>query len=130
MANKKKGFIAKMIEGPERSDSYARGTLPGNRWELGWDLFKSNTGKMIGLNALTLLFLLPVLGVILLRYFLIQYYAYNWPFSQNTGLMLLGKNLFGLRRRNNFLTWILSNSPEIGIISLSHKVPKIESVNF
>ena len=86
MANKKKGFIAKMIEGPERSDSYARGTLPGNRWELGWDLFKSNMGKMMGLNVLTLLFLLPVLAVIALRYFLIQYYAFNWPFSQNTGL--------------------------------------------
>ena len=38
----KKGFIARMIEGPERSESYARSTLPTNRWSLGWDVFKTN----------------------------------------------------------------------------------------
>lgn len=86
MATKKKGFIAKMIEGPERSDSYARGTLPGNRWELGWDLFKSNTGKLIGLNLLTLIFILPVLFIIFLRYSQVQYGALTGPFSQNVGL--------------------------------------------
>ncbi len=86
MATRKKGFIAKMIEGPERSDSYARGTLPGNRWELGWDLFKSNTGKLIGLNFLTLLFLLPIFMVIFLRYMQVQYSASTGPFSQNVGL--------------------------------------------
>ena len=55
MAQKKKGFISRMIEGPERSDSYARSTLPGNRWELGWDVFRNNLGKMVGINMLMLL---------------------------------------------------------------------------
>ena len=49
----KKGFIAKIIEGPERSETYARSTLPTNRWELGWDVFKTNKGKLFGLNLLT-----------------------------------------------------------------------------
>ena len=41
----KKGFIARLIEGPERSESYARSTLPTNRWSLGWDVFKTNKGN-------------------------------------------------------------------------------------
>ena len=28
----KKGFIARMLEGKERDDAYARSTLPSNRW--------------------------------------------------------------------------------------------------
>lgn len=86
MAAKKKGFIARMIEGPERSDSYARSTLPGNRWELGWDVFRNNMGKIVGLNLLMLLCFLPVVAVIFLRYMQVQYYALLMPFSQNIGL--------------------------------------------
>ena len=86
MAGKKKGFIARMIEGPERSDTYARSTLPGNRWELGWDIFRNNLGKLVGVNLLMLLFALPVILIIVLRYTQVQYYALLMPFSQNLGL--------------------------------------------
>ena len=86
MAGKKKGFIARMIEGPERSDAYARSTLPGNRWELGWDIFRNNLGKLVGINLLMLLFALPVILIIVLRYTQVQYYALLMPFSQNLGL--------------------------------------------
>ena len=86
MATKKKGFIARMIEGPERSDTYARSTLPGNRWELGWDIFKTNLGKLVGVNLLMILFALPVIFIILMRYLQVQYYALLMPFSQNLGL--------------------------------------------
>ena len=49
MANetKKKGLFAKIIEGPERSEDYARNTLPSSRWALGWDLVKTNFGKIL-----------------------------------------------------------------------------------
>ncbi|MBR3864261.1 MAG: hypothetical protein IKJ19_03985 [Clostridia bacterium] len=86
MAQKKKGFISRMIEGPERSDSYARSTLPGNRWELGWDVFRNNLGKMVGINMLMLLFMLPLFIILFLRYTNIQYYALMMPFSQNIGV--------------------------------------------
>ena len=66
----KKGFMARIIEGPERSETYARSTLPTNRWELGWDVFKTNKGKMCGLNLLTLVFLLPALFLLLMRFVL------------------------------------------------------------
>lgn len=81
----KKGFISRLIEGPERAEGYARSTLPGNRWELGWDIFKTNMSKLIGLNLLMLLFFLPLLGLVLLRYLNVSYLSLQTPFSQNVG---------------------------------------------
>lgn len=86
MATKKKGFFARMIEGPERSDTYARSTLPGNRWELGWDLIKNNFGKVFKLNWLMILFLIPVILLVFVRGLLVDYYATIMPFSQNLGV--------------------------------------------
>lgn len=83
---KKKGLITRLIEGPERSEDYARSTLPGNHWELGWDIFKTNMTKLIGLNLLILLFFLPVLALVLLRYLNVTYLSLQTPFSQNIGL--------------------------------------------
>ena len=82
----KKGFMARIIEGPERSETYARSTLPTNRWELGWDVFKTNKGKMCGLNLLTMIFLLPALFLVLMRFVLKTTYGKVYPFSQNVGL--------------------------------------------
>jgi hypothetical protein len=39
MAQQKKGLIARMLEGKERSEDYARSTLPTNRWQLIFDIF-------------------------------------------------------------------------------------------
>lgn len=83
---KKKGFIARMIEGPERSESYARSTMPGNRWELGWGIVRDNLGKLFGLNLLMLLFFIPVIALFVIRYVNIQYQAVVFPFSGNIGL--------------------------------------------
>ena len=82
----KKGLISRIIEGPERSETYARSTLPTNRWELGWDVFKTNMGKMFGLNLLTMLFLIPALLLVLMRYMLKTAYSEAYPFTQNLGL--------------------------------------------
>lgn len=82
----KKGFIARMIEGPERAEGYARSTLPTNRWELGWDVFKTNKGKLFGLNLLVLLCCLPLLALILMRYMLKTVDTAIYPFTQNLGL--------------------------------------------
>ena len=82
----KKGLMARIIEGPERSETYARSTLPTNRWELGWDVFKTNKGKMCGLNLLTLVFLLPSLFLLLLRFVLKANYTQAYPFAQNVAL--------------------------------------------
>ncbi len=86
MATKKKGFFSRMIEGPERADTYARSTLPGNRWELGWDLIKNNFGKMFKLNWLMILFFAPVILMFFIRSVLVNYYAIIMPFSQNLSI--------------------------------------------
>ncbi|MBR1868130.1 MAG: hypothetical protein IJ800_06110 [Clostridia bacterium] len=82
---KKKGLIARLIDGPERSETYARSTLPTNRWELGWDVFKNNLGKLFGLNWLTLLFFIPLIAIFLLRYLMQTYQISVYPFAQNLG---------------------------------------------
>ena len=83
---KKKGLIARLMEGPERSETYARSTLPTNRWELGWDTFKTNKGKLVGLNLLTLLFALPLIAVFIFRYMMKVVYTATLPFGQNLGM--------------------------------------------
>ena len=86
MAKKKKGLFTRLIEGPERSEDYARKTLPKNRWSLFWDLFKNNTGKIVKINLLTFLFLFPVFALLYLRTLLIDVQAINASFSQNVGI--------------------------------------------
>ena len=67
MAQQKKGLIARMLEGKERSEEYARSTLPTNRWQLFWDIFKGNFWKLVKVNLLTLLFFVPLLAVVVDR---------------------------------------------------------------
>ncbi len=82
----KKNFITRFIEGPERSEDYAKKTLPHNRWQLGWDVFKGNLGKMVFLNLLTLLFCLPLIAIIFIRNLFQTSISATFPFSQNVGI--------------------------------------------
>ncbi len=88
MANetKKKGLFAKIIEGPERSEDYARSTLPSSRWALGWDLIKTNFGKLVKINLLMFLFLFPLFLLFIFRSLMITIQAGDAPFSQNMGI--------------------------------------------
>ena len=100
MAKKKKGFFTRLVEGPERSEDYARKTLPSNRWALGWDLFTTNTMKLLKINLLTLLFLFPLFILLYFRTVLIQVGANNSSFSQNIGIgypALPSVNLLGVK---------------------------------
>lgn len=82
----KKGFIARMIEGPERSETYAASTLPTNRWQLGWDVFKTNTGKHFKINLLTLVFLLPFIALCVITYMYKLANVDVLPFTQNMAI--------------------------------------------
>lgn len=85
MAKQKKGIFNRIVEGPERSEDYARKTLPHNRWALGWDLFKTNLGKLVKINLLMILFLFPIFIALYFRNFLITIDASSAPFNQNIG---------------------------------------------
>ena len=60
MAKTKGGFYNRILLGKEKSEDYARNTLPSNRWELFWDILKGRFTKLIGVNLLMILFFLPL----------------------------------------------------------------------
>lgn len=64
MAQEKKGLIARMLEGKEKSEEYARSTLPTNRWQLFWDIFKGNFGKIVKVNLLIFVFFIPIIVIV------------------------------------------------------------------
>lgn len=78
-----------VLEGNERAD-YARTHLPEGRWKDTWDLLKTNFFKIVIINVLTLIFLLPAITLIL--YFKAAYMEYlgaTWPFAANVGVATL-----------------------------------------
>ncbi|MBQ5927310.1 MAG: hypothetical protein IIX01_05245, partial [Clostridia bacterium] len=86
MAQQKKGFIARMLEGKERSEEYARSTLPTNRWQLFWDIFKGNFGKIVKLNLLILIFFIPVVIIVIMRQVLDQSNGILYPYGANLSM--------------------------------------------
>ena len=85
--NKKRGgFIDRLIMGKEKSEGYARASLPSNRWELFWDIFKGRFGKLIIVNLLTLLFFLPLVGLLFMRYVALANLGATYPFMQAFGV--------------------------------------------
>ena len=86
MGQLNKKLFKKLVEGSEKSEDYARNTLPSNRWALGWDLIKTNIGKIVKINLLLLLFVFPIFLLLYLRSLLISAEASFSPFSQNLGI--------------------------------------------
>lgn len=83
MAQEKKGLIARMLEGKEKSEEYARSTLPTNRWQLFWDIFKGNFGKIFKVNLLILIFFIPMIAVFILCGAWEQTNGVLYPFGAN-----------------------------------------------
>ncbi len=86
MAKTTRKIFNRLIEGVEKSEDYARNSLPSNRWALGWDLIKTNFGKIVKINLLFLLFIFPLFLLLYLRTLLIEIEASYTPFSQNLGI--------------------------------------------
>jgi len=86
MAEKKRGLMTRLIEGSEKSEGYARSTLPSNRWELFWDIFKGRLGKLFIINLLVLLFLVPLFFLLFYKSAYVSLEAQSQPFAQNLGL--------------------------------------------
>ena len=85
MAQRKKGLITRILEGKEKSEEYARSTLPTNRWQLFWDVFKGNFGKIVKVNLLILLFFLPLLAFLIVNSMVMENNGLINPFSANMG---------------------------------------------
>ena len=64
----KRGLVARWLIGKERSEDYARSTLPTSRWGLFWDILKGRFGRLMLVNLLMLVSSFPVVAIIILRY--------------------------------------------------------------
>lgn len=82
----KKGLITRLLEGKEKSEEYARSTLPTNRWQLFWDIFKGNFGKIVKVNLLMLIFFIPLIAVIILGYLMNESNGVIYPFASNLAM--------------------------------------------
>ena len=97
MAQQKKGLIARMLEGKERDEDYARSTLPTNRWQLFFDIFKGSFGKLVKINLLTLIFFIPMLAVLVFSIMYKDVLGFTYPFGSNLGVGYpVAPNLQGL----------------------------------
>ncbi|MBE5745404.1 MAG: hypothetical protein E7355_04645 [Clostridiales bacterium] len=85
MAQQKKSLMTRFLEGKERSEEYARSTLPTNRWQLFWDIFKGNFWKIVKANLLTLLFFLPMIALIVIMVFMKNTQGEIYPFATHVG---------------------------------------------
>ena len=86
MAKKRSGgLINRIYFGKEKSEDYARSTLPTNRWELFFDIIKGRFGKLIIINVLMLLFFLPVIILFVLHTVTISAFGGMCPYSQPFG---------------------------------------------
>lgn len=86
MAEQKKGLITRLLEGKEKSEEYARSTLPTNRWQLFWDIFKGNFGKVVKVNLLIMLFMIPVIAVVVIRMMMNEANGVAYPFGASLGI--------------------------------------------
>jgi len=84
---KKNGLlINRLIMGKEKSEGYARASLPSNRWELFWDIFKGRFGKLVTINLLMLVFFIPLFLLLFVRYVSLANYGAIYPFNQPFGM--------------------------------------------
>ncbi|MBQ6728184.1 MAG: hypothetical protein IJQ87_04510 [Clostridia bacterium] len=86
MAGKKRGLIERLMLGSEKSEGYARASLPSNRWELFWDIVKGRFWKLVLLNLLVLLFFIPLFLLIFYRSAAISSFGASMPFAQGFGV--------------------------------------------
>lgn len=79
-------FVNRLVIGKEKSEDYARNSLPSNRWELFWDIFKSRFGKLFLINIITLLFFLPLVALLFFRYLNVVNYGSIMPYASGFGV--------------------------------------------
>ncbi len=124
-SGQKKGFIARMLEGKERDESYARSTLPSNRWGLFWDIFKGRFSKLVILNLLMLVFFIPIIAVFIFRSLYISAQGTLMPFASGLGVGFGAvPNLMGVQESISISTniqfgWLILITAVIAAIGIS-----------
>ncbi len=81
----RKGFVARWLEGKERSEEYARSTLPTSRWGLFWDILKGRFGRMVITNLLVFVTFLPLIAILVWRWLIVGTQGFSGPFGGGLG---------------------------------------------
>ena len=81
----RKGFVARWLEGKERSEEYARSTLPTSRWGLFWDILKGRFGRMVITNLLVFVTFLPLIAILVGRWLIVGTQGFSGPFGGGLG---------------------------------------------
>ncbi len=82
----RKGLVARWLEGKERSEDYARSTLPSNRWQLFWDIMKGRFGRLMLVNLLTLVTFIPLILVYVWRLMVTSAQNLIGPYGSGLGV--------------------------------------------
>ena len=82
---KEGGFFHRLIVGKDKAEGFARASLPSNRWELFWDIFKGRFWKLIILNLMMVVAFLPVLILLVIRTMGQSYIGSSLPYSNFLG---------------------------------------------
>ena len=82
----KKGLVARWLEGKERSEDYARSTLPTSRWARFWDILKGRFGRLVLINLLMVVTFLPLAAVIVWRILAIGVQGTVGPYGSGLGV--------------------------------------------
>ncbi len=82
----RKGLVARWLEGKERSEDYARSTLPTSRWALFWDILKGRFGRLVLVNLLMVVTLLPLAAVIVWRILALGVQGTIGPYGAGLGV--------------------------------------------
>ena len=87
MADKeRRGLVARWLVGKERSEDYARSTLPTSRWALFWDILKGRFGRLVLVNLLMLVTFLPLVAIIVWRSLVVASQGVIGPFGAGLGV--------------------------------------------
>lgn len=79
-------FVNKLIAGKEKDEGYARASLPSNRWELFWDIVKGSFWKIVLINVLTVIFLIPFFLLFVFRSIGLSNLGASFPYSLPFGI--------------------------------------------
>ena len=94
-------------------DGFYRNNIDVSRWSYGTDIFKSNFGKLIGINLLMLVFIAPIVYFLFVRYSEQYTLARLAPFTANIGVgyvpytnLVAQEEYITLRINFDFFKWL------------------------
>ncbi len=82
----RRGLVARWLEGKERSEDYARSTLPTSRWGLFWDILKGRFGRLILVNLMVFVTCIPIILIVFFHSYSLAALGASGSFGSGLGI--------------------------------------------